>query len=644
MPNLSQIKRERLLNFLNDIRKLHNDDASLMAINEIEAELTSKKYGLVWEEHEECVDIEMKNNVPVFTEVSDKEIVSDESLPYNFVLEGDNLHSLKLLEKTHKGKIDVIYIDPPYNTGNKDFIYDDDYIDLEDSFRHSKWLSFMDKRLRIARDLLSDQGAIFIQINDIEVAQLKMLCDDIFGESNFLNIISVNMKNIAGASGGGEDKKFKKNCEYILIYAKNYDYLPLFKGAYELFRMSELVKQYKDENRSWKYTSVLINKGEKEYITSTVDGDGNEIKIFKRIGLKSMSVPQYAKKLGVTEDDVYDYHADKIYRTTMPQSSIRPRVIERMKEIGQLEEIISIEYVPKTGKNKNQIYEQFYSGEKYNLFAWLADVTENIDGVAYKKDLQGTYWNFVAGTKNLTKEGNIEFSKGKKPVDLLKRIINLYPKNDICVLDFFAGSGTTAHAVISQNQEDGGKRTFIMCTNNEVGLKKEEEFKKAHNISDKDLKKIKQKNNTEIWIKYCEENGICSSITYPRIFNVIHGYGKYNGIPANLKYYKTDFIAKSSDDPEYSMNDELLKHIKEMVQLEYAVNLDGTNYILIMSDEEADSIIADKDKLNNCKAIYISAAVLLTAEQQRELTDREISLYVIPDYYFETELLEVGER
>lgn len=611
MPNLSQIKRQRMLEFLNKIRKEHTDDESLIAINEIETELTSKKYGLVWEEHEERVDVEMQHNVPVFTEVIDKEIVSDESLPYNFLIEGDNLHSLKLLEKTHKGKIDIIYIDPPYNTGKKDFIYDDNYVNEEDTFRHSKWLSFMSERLCFAREILSEEGAIFIQISDIEVAQLKILCDEVFGENNFINIISVNMKNIAGASGGGEDKKFKKNCEYILIYAKNYDCLPLFKGAYELFRMSELVKQYKDEKRSWKYTSVLIDKGEKEYITSTVDGDGNEIKIFKRIGLKSMSISKYAKTLGVTEDDIYDYHADMIYRTTMPQSSIRPRVMERMKEIGRLEDVISIEYVPKTGRNKGQIYEQFYSGEKYNLFAWLSDVTEYVDGVAYKKDLQGTYWNFVAGTKNLTKEGNIEFPNGKKPVDLLKRVISLYPKNDICVLDFFAGSGTTGHAVIAQNKEDDGNRTFIICTNN--------------------------------------ENNICEEKTYKRLSNVILGYttdkGKvFTPNSANLKYYKTDFIPKTSDNIDYSVGEELLKHIKEMVQLEYAVKLDDTNYILVMTDKEADTIIADENRLNSCKGIYISASVLLTAEQQKELTDRDIKVFVIPDYYFESELLEVGER
>lgn len=169
MANLSQIKREKMLKFLETLKEQHSDDESLIAINQIENELTSKKYGLVWEEHEEEVDVKMRTHIPVFTEVKEKEIVGDpKSEQCNFLLEGDNLHSLKLLEKTHKGKIDVIYIDPPYNTGGKDFIYDDTYVNSEDLFRHSKWISFMDERLRYASKLLKREGVIFISIDDNE--------------------------------------------------------------------------------------------------------------------------------------------------------------------------------------------------------------------------------------------------------------------------------------------------------------------------------------------------------------------------------------------------------------------------------------------------------------------------------------------
>ena len=175
MPNLSQLKRERMLAFLQKIKDEHRDDDDmLIALGEIESELTSKKYGLVWEQHEESVDVMMRDNIPVFTEVPEREITAVPGQGYNFILEGDNLHSLRLLEKTHNGRIDLIYIDPPYNTGNKDFRYDDKFIDTVDGFKHSKWLSFMAYRLQVANNLLSERGCILISINDIEYAQLKL--------------------------------------------------------------------------------------------------------------------------------------------------------------------------------------------------------------------------------------------------------------------------------------------------------------------------------------------------------------------------------------------------------------------------------------------------------------------------------------
>ena len=156
MSNLSKIRRDKMIEFLETLKEQHSDDESLIAISQIEKELVSKRYGLVWEEHEEAVDVMMRDNIPVFTEVKEREICMVPGEDYNFLLEGDNLHSLHLLEKTHRGKVDVIYIDPPYNTGGKDFVYNDTCIDRTDGYRHSKWLSFMYERLVIAKKLMSD--------------------------------------------------------------------------------------------------------------------------------------------------------------------------------------------------------------------------------------------------------------------------------------------------------------------------------------------------------------------------------------------------------------------------------------------------------------------------------------------------------
>lgn len=355
----------------------------------------------------------------------------------NMLIHGNNLLALKALEIKFSGIIKCIYIDPPYNTGAAFEFYDD-------NLEHSIWLSIMKRRLELLRGLLSEDGTIWIQIDDEEQAYLKILCDEIFGRSNFVNMISVNMKNVAGASGGGEDKRLKKNCEYILVYAKNYDLLPLFNGPYKYTEMSELIQHYIDEGKSWKYTSVLVNAGEKQYIGSTVDGDGNEIKIYKRVGVETMSVNQVANRDGITPKEAYKKYGINVFRTTNAQTSIRTRIMDFRKENNIEDEYLSIEYIPRTGKNRGTVYEQFYKGDVCNLFVWLRDTSEIIDGELYKKDLQGTYWDMNAWMKNLTKEGNVTFPNGKKPEKLIKQIIEMCTSEGDYVLDSFLGSGTTA--------------------------------------------------------------------------------------------------------------------------------------------------------------------------------------------------------
>ena len=182
--NLSKIRREKMLKTISEIKKSIYDESTLNNLSLIESELNSKKYGLIWEEHEERVDVELGSQIPVFVESKMQEIKLSNNDKYNFILEGDNLHSLYLLEKTHKNKIDVIYIDPPYNTGKDDFRYDDKMIGEDDLFRHSQWISFISKRLEQSKKLLKDDGIIFISIDDNEQATMRLICDDIFGENN----------------------------------------------------------------------------------------------------------------------------------------------------------------------------------------------------------------------------------------------------------------------------------------------------------------------------------------------------------------------------------------------------------------------------------------------------------------------------
>lgn len=363
----------------------------------------------------------------------------------NMLIHGDNLLALKALEQQYAGQVKCIYIDPPYNTGAAFEYYDD-------NLEHSTWLQLMRARLTILRNLLSMDGTIWIQIDDEEQAYLKVLCDEVFGRSNFINMISVNMKNVAGASGGGEDKRLKKNCEYILAYARDYSLLPLFNGPYAYTEMSELIQQYTDEGKSWKYTTVLLEPGEKEYYGSTVDGDGNEIKVYLRKNPVMMSIKQVAKRDGITEKAAYKKYGVSIFQTTNAQSSIRTRIIDYRREEGIVEDVISIEYVPKTGKNRGAVYEQFYKGDKCRLFVWLRDTSEEIDGELFKKDLQGTYWDMNAWMKNVAKEGGVDFPDGKKPEQLVGQIIEMTTSPGELVLDSFLGSGTTAAAAHKLNR------------------------------------------------------------------------------------------------------------------------------------------------------------------------------------------------
>lgn len=251
MSNLSQIRRAEMLEYLNHLKEIHTDDESRIALSKIETALTEKKYGLVWEEHEEEVDKQLVHNIPVFREVEDKKIIGDNTTDFNFLLEGDNLHSLKLLEKTHNGRIDLIYIDPPYNTKNKEFIYNDTKVGDDDGYRHSKWLSFMSERLKIAKRLLSKEGVIFISIDDNEQAQLKLLCDEIFDERNFIGCIC----RATGTTTGQDANKIGSSLDYCLSYSNTNKFV--LKGI----PLNEKdLKRFKDKDEKGLYSTLQLRK------------------------------------------------------------------------------------------------------------------------------------------------------------------------------------------------------------------------------------------------------------------------------------------------------------------------------------------------------------------------------------------------
>ena len=572
MGNLSQTRRAEMLEYLNHLKEIHTDDESRIALGKIETALTEKKYGLVWEEHEEEVDKQLVHNIPVFREIEDKKIVWDNTKDFNFLLEGDNLHSLKLLEKTHKGKIDVIYIDPPYNTGNKDFIYDDNYIGSDDGYRHSKWLSFMNERLRIARELLTDDGFILISIDESESSQLKILCDDIFGEDNFQTTLHIQVRYAHKSLT--EEKDFKPVMEYVFLYSKDY----------KQFNPKRKEEEYTDEKFIYKIKE--LSKGEDFYVGK------QKVTVFKK-GEWELEKMEEGSLNGLKETWISGTIYTKMSYGQVFKSVVEPRISEDglsclYKVHGRGEDGLGYRYY--TGpQRKNAKRGKMYSGMPLNR------VEEIKSGKSLRFKPLDTFFDFAADFGNINHEGGVTFNSGKKPVKMLKSFIDFSQNNSGVILDYFAGSGTTGQAVMQLNKEDGGNRKYILCTNN--------------------------------------ENNICEKITYKRMKNI------QEELPHNLKYYKTEFIPKLSEDEEI-LSSKLLDYIKEMVELENMCEIDGNGRRIIFSDEDLNIALTEMEESG---VLYIPSFILLTNEIKDNIEERKLEVVTIPDYYFTEELREVNE-
>ena len=351
----------------------------------------------------------------------------------NMLIHGDNLIALQALQQDYAGRIKCIFIDPPYNTGAAFEHYDD-------NVEHSTWLSLMKSRLVLLHQLLADNGTIFIQIDDNEQAYLKVLCDEIFGRQNYINMVSVNAKVSAGASGGGEDKRLKKNIEYILIYAKDINNFEPFHPVYKKTELMSYIQRMKEDNKSFKYTTVLYRCENREYFKTIKDGAGDDIVIERVLDYETKSVKQVAQLEGITEEEAYEKYYDQIMTTTNAQTSIRTGVWDATDSENNM---YIATYTPKTGKDKGTVKELIFMGKQKVLVIWLKDTTEHIKGKIYKKERVGTYWDGFSWI-NVTKEGGVLFPMGKKPESLIKQILEMATEPGDFVLDSFLGSGTTA--------------------------------------------------------------------------------------------------------------------------------------------------------------------------------------------------------
>ena len=349
----------------------------------------------------------------------------------NLIIKGNNLIVLHSLIPILENRIKLMYWDILYNSDN-------DKVPYNDSFKHSSWLVMMKNRLEAAKRLLTNDGLIFIQCDDREMAYLKVLCDEIFTRNNgYVNTITIKTK-LAGVSGSSEGKSLIDATEFILVYAKNKTCIDL-KPAQSGVPLLDVIQDYKEQGKSWKYTTVLINKGVREFIKQD---ENTGYKYYGYRDTSTKSVRKFAEENGITEEDVYERFYDRIFRTTNAQSSVRATV---EKETGDLEyQFVGLEYTPKKGKNAGKEIEILYTGSSRAMVTFLSErILLSDDGVPLYKDRISTLWADI-DYNNLVKEGGVELPFGKKPEKLVSRVLELVVDKGDIVLDAYLGTGTTA--------------------------------------------------------------------------------------------------------------------------------------------------------------------------------------------------------
>jgi len=548
--SISTEQRTELTSALHAATNLSPDQKSAL----LELLNDKKRYGLVWEEKPEDAQEKMRDQLPVFTEVPERRIEgATAEAPNHVLIEGDNLHALTALQYTHAGKVDVIYIDPPYNTGNKDFTYNDSFVDKEDTWRHSKWLSFMEKRLKLAKTLLKETGVIFISIDDNEQAQLKLLCDEVFGEGNFLNNLIWQKKY----SPQNDARYFSDNHDFIMAYKK---------AEWEIRHLPRT-----DEQKG-RYTNR--------------DND-----------------PRGVWKAG--DISVKTYSASSDYPITTPSG----RIVN-----------------PPAG------YCWRYSKEKFEALVtenriWFGEGGNNVPAIKrFLTDVKEgitplTIWTYEEVGHNQSAKQEMkeilfdvpEVFSTPKPVKLIDRILRLSTDSaePFVILDFFAGSGTTLHATMALNAEDGGKRQCILVTNN--------------------------------------ENDICEKVTYERNKRVIQGYTNAKGVQVpgltdnTLRYYKTEFVSRERD---LRSRQVLMKKSLDLVSLKESCfdvrnDLSGEGYIRLVGKDFFLFFVLDPDAIPDvveqvqaspkpCKVFVYSPDADPFTSDFEEVSDK-VELCALPD-------------
>ena len=518
--------------------------------------LEKEGYGLKWEDKPEAVADLCDTQLPVLKEDKAKELISDPNLPTNYIIEGDNYHSLFTLNFTHKKKIDVIYIDPPYNTGKMDkngrtdFKYNDNFVKLDDKYRHSSWLSFMNKRLRLAKNLLKDTGIIAISIDDNEICNLKLLCDKIFNENNHIGIIPT----IMNLKGNQDQFGFAGTHEYTLFYAKNKNYAKIGE-----FKIDDIEDDWiEDEKGLYKKGRTLLADGKGKY------REERQYMYFPLL-IKNEKVSLITKE---EHSKIYNKEANSFDDTFLKQ--LENKYVKKGYKV-----IFPID------SNKNLLRWTWGFDDKFQTHLDDIIITETKNGISLYKKQRPTLGDLPSkkpksffykpeyssgnGTNQLKKFVNADAFNNPKPLELIKDILLISGNENSTILDFFAGSGTTAQSVIELNKEDGGNRQFILCTNN--------------------------------------ENNICTEVTYPRVKKVIDGYADKEGIPANVKYFTQTFVNQVTSDKDkrelVNRSTELLCMAENTFDVISKRNTKN-DFAIFGNTEKITSLIYDESQIEDC--------------------------------------------
>lgn len=573
-------------------KKDYNSWSKTELIKEVKKLEKRKKYGLVWEEKKEDVINLCKEKLPVLKEDLSKEIKNNDNLPTNILIDGDNYHALSVLNYTHKGKIDIIYIDPPYNTGNKDFVYNDRFVDKEDSYRHSKWISFMYNRLSLCKSLLKRNGAIFVSIDDNEYPRLILLLEEIFGKKN-LKTICVKMSEATGVKMASviKNNRVPKLKEYLVIAKKD--------GINNLY-LEKLPKEKWDNE----YKTILTNISEEQInklrdIRDNEKRTGDDLNYCNSLlgGLNYISLSEFFSKEKIPKKDQEDFkykNAWRIFRSVATATNVKELADKEKKFVkGNLFCIVTPQkkmYL--LLKNYNELQPQ------PRIKILLAD--------DYLTQHPGDFWTDIK-TTGLDNEGGVNFKNGKKPLKLIEKIIKTYFNKSITVLDFFAGSGTTGEALLRVNEIDKGTRKFILCTYN------------------------KEDGDEMIIDKYC----------YPRLQNVLSGYNNRQGIKFKLKYYKTDFVDADPTDKNkrnlvvkstemLCLKEDCFHEIKKFHNFKMFKNFKDKHLGIVYDDDGIEPLKKEIKKINKKFVVYVFSLDESAREEEFEDIIEFVDLKPIP--------------